>query len=170
MEDDRGLLKKIQLVVPGFRGYRIREDLRDSDRMLRAELAKRMGLQRSQLEDARRALIRENPMSKALEEMGGVVNTMKRVEGEVLHAEVGYSGIAADVRMKDDELNMLYEYDNSMIESLNFIDEALVKVPEIIRSGNDADLRGAVEAVRNRVDGLESRFKRRKAAITGTGL
>jgi len=65
---------------------------------------------------------------------------------------------------------MLYEYDNSMIESLNFIDEALVKVPEIIRSGNDADLRGAVEAVRNRVDGLESRFKRRKAAITGTGL
>jgi len=170
VEDDRGLLKKIQLVVPGFRGYRIREDLRDSDRMLRAELAKRMGLQRSQLEDARRALIRENPMSKALEEMGGVVNTMKRVEGEVLHAEVGYSGIAADVRMKDDELNMLYEYDNSMIESLNFIDEALVKVPEIIRSGNDADLRGAVEAVRNRVDGLESRFKRRKAAITGTGL
>jgi len=170
VEDDRGLLKKIQLVVPGFRGYRIREDLRDSDRMLRAELAKRLGLQRSQLEDARRALVRENPMSKALEEMGGVVNSMKRVEGEILHAEVGYSGIAADIRMKDDELNRLYEYDNSMIESLNFIDDALIRVPEMVRSGNDAGLRDAVETVRTRVDGLESRFKRRKAAITGTGL
>lgn len=170
VEDDRGLLKKIQLVVPGFRGYRIREDLRDSDRMLRAELAKRLALQRSQLEDARRALVRENPMSKALEEMGGVVNSMKRVEGEILHAEVGYSGISADIRMKDDELNRLYEYDNSMIESLNFIDDALIKVPEMVRSGNDAGLRDAVETVRTRVDGLESRFKRRKAAITGTGL
>ena len=170
VEDDRGLLKKIQTVVPGFRGYRIREDLRDSDRMLRAELAKRLALQRSQLEDARRALVRENPMSKALEEMGGVVNSMKRVEGEILHAEVGYSGISADIKMKDEELNRLYEYDNSMIESLNFIDDALVKVPEMVRSGNDAGLRDAVETVRTRVDGLESRFKRRKAAITGTGL
>jgi hypothetical protein len=170
VEDDRGLLKKIQLVVPGFRGYRIREDLRDSDRLLRAELAKRLALQRSQLEDARRALVRENPMSKALEEMGGVVSSMKRVEGEILHAEVGYSGISADIKIKDDELNRLYEYDNSMIESLNFIDDALIKVRGMVRSGNDADLRDAVEAVRTRVDGLESRFKRRKAAITGTGL
>ena len=170
VEDDRGLLKKIQLVVPGFRGYRIREDLRDSDRLLRAELAKRLGLQRSQLEDARRALVRENPMSKALEEMGGVVNSMKRVEGEILHAEVGYSGISADVKIKEDEIDLLYEYDNSMIESLNFIDEALIKVPGLVRSGNDADLREAVETVRTRIDGLESRFKRRKAAITGTGL
>ena len=170
VEDDRGLLKKIQMVVPGFRGYRIREDLRDSDRMLRAELAKRLGLQRSQLEDARRALVRENPISKALEEMGGVVNAMKRVEGEILHAEVGYSGISADIKIKDDELNLLYEYDASMIESLNFIDDALIKVPEMVRSRNDANLRDAVETVRTRVDGLESRFKRRKAAITGTGL
>ena len=170
VEDDRGLLKKIQMVVPGFRGYRIREDLRDSDRLLRAELAKRLGLQRSQLEDARRALVRENPISKALEEMGGVVNAMKRVEGEILHAEVGYSGISADVKIKEDEIDLLYEYDNSMIESLNFIDEALIKVPGLVRSGNDADLREAVETVRTRIDGLESRFKRRKAAITGTGL
>jgi len=138
--------------------------------MLRAELAKRLWLQRSQLEDARRALVRENPMSKALEEMGGVVNAMKRVEGEMLHAEVGYSGISADIKIKDDELNLLYEYDASMIESLNFIDDALIKVPEMVRSGDDADLRDAVETVRTRVDGLESRFKRRKAAITGTGL
>jgi len=170
VDDDRGLLKKIQLVIPGFRGYRIREDLRDSDRMLRAELAKRLALQRSQLEDARRALIRENPMSKALEEIGGVVNTMKRVEGEVLHAEVGYSGISADVQIKERELDRLYEYDNAMIESIRFIDEALVNVPGMIRAGNDTELREAVEAVRTRIDGLESRFKGRRAAITGTGL
>jgi hypothetical protein len=43
-------------------------------------------------------------------------------------------------------------------------------MPEMVRSGKDADLRDAVETVRTRVDGLESRFKRRKAAITGTGL
>lgn len=170
VEGDRGLLKRIQLVVPGFRGYRIREDLRDSDRMLRAELVKRLVLQRSQLEEARRALIRSQPTSKALEEIGGLVNSMKRVEGEISHAEVGYSGISADIRMKEDEIDRLYEYDASMIESLDFIDDALLKVRGMIGSGDEAGLREAVETVRNRVEGLESRFKRRKAAITGTGL
>ncbi len=40
----------------------------------------------------------------------------------------------------------------------------------MVRSGNDAGLRDAVETVRTRVDGLESRFKRRKCGKTGTGL
>ncbi|MCG7840787.1 MAG: hypothetical protein MIO87_02630 [Methanomassiliicoccales archaeon] len=170
VEDDRGLLKKIQLVIPGFRGYRIREDLRDSDRMLRAELAKRLGLQRTQLEEARGALVRNDPMSDALEEIGGVINLFKKVEGEMAHAEVGYSGISADIKIKDRELDSLYEYDASMIESLQFIDQALIQVPEMITSGNDNDLMFAIDTVRYRVTGLEERFKRRKTAITGTGL
>ncbi|MCX6650804.1 MAG: hypothetical protein NT131_04000 [Methanomassiliicoccales archaeon] len=170
VEDDRGLLKKIQTVIPGFRGYRIREDLRDSDRMLRAELVKRMSQERAQLEDARRALVRKDPTSDALEEVGSLVNLMKRVEGEMLHAEVGYSGISADVKIKDHELNKLYEYDASMIESINFIDEALVQLPGMVRSGDNVSLIQAVDTVRARVEGLEDRFKRRKAAITDTGL
>jgi len=170
VEDDRGLLKKIQLIVPGFRGYRIREDLRDSDRILRAEIAKRLAQQRAQLEDVRRSLVRENPMSKALEDIGGVVNAMKRVEGEILHAEVGYSGISADVRFKQDEIYQLYDYDNSMLESIAFIDQALAAIPSFVRSGNDAELRKAVGTMSDRVTGLEDRFKRRKATITGTGL
>ncbi len=170
VEDDRGLLKKIQLVIPGFRGYRIREDLRDSDRMLRAELAKRLGLQRTQLEEARSALVRNDPLSDALEEIGGVINLFKKVEGEMAHAEVGYSGISADIKIKDRELDSLYEYDASMIESLQFIDQALIQVPEMITSGNDNDLMFAIDDVRYRVTGLEEGFKRRKTAITGTGL
>ena len=40
--EDRGLLKKIQMAIPGYRGYRIREDLRIADSMLRLQIADRM--------------------------------------------------------------------------------------------------------------------------------
>ena len=33
VQEEQGVLKKIQMFVPGFRGYRQREDLRDADRM-----------------------------------------------------------------------------------------------------------------------------------------
>ena len=39
VEDDRGLLKKIQLAIPGFRGYRQKEDLRIADSLLRIQIA-----------------------------------------------------------------------------------------------------------------------------------
>ena len=29
VEEDRGLIKKIQLMVPGYRGYRLKDDIRD---------------------------------------------------------------------------------------------------------------------------------------------
>ena len=35
VEDNRGLLKKIQIIVPGFSGYREKEDLRAADELLR---------------------------------------------------------------------------------------------------------------------------------------
>jgi len=53
VKEDQGILKKIQMFVPGFRGYRQREDLRDADRMLRDQLAKKRGGQREVLAGAR---------------------------------------------------------------------------------------------------------------------
>src|SRR5256885_16816857 len=38
VEQDRGLLKKIQLAIPGYAGYRRREDIRAADNLLRIQL------------------------------------------------------------------------------------------------------------------------------------
>ena len=124
VEEDRGILKTIQTFVPGFRGYRLKEDLRDSDRMLRAQLAKLLGLQRRGLEDCR-AMVVQNFNSPQLDAIGGLINRFKMVEGLVLHAETGYSGIAADVRVKETELNRLYEYDTSLIDNIGVISKSL---------------------------------------------
>lgn len=54
--EDRGLLKNIQLAIPGFRGYRKREDLRIADSLLRVQLADKIKTDVSApLENAREA-------------------------------------------------------------------------------------------------------------------
>ena len=42
VEADRGLLKKIQVHVPGFAGYRRKEDIRAADSLLRLQIADRL--------------------------------------------------------------------------------------------------------------------------------
>lgn len=170
VEEDRGLLKKIQLIIPGYRGYRIREDLRDSDKMLRMELNKRLGLQHKQLEEFRLDMVRSAPMSKNIEVLGGIVNQYKKVEGMVAHGESGYSGFAADIKIGAEELNHLYDYDLSMMESIIFIDQSLGELKSSIDSGVDQRIKEGLSAVKMRITGLEEKFSKRISVIQGTGL
>ena len=39
VDDSRGVLKRLQLLIPGFRGYRQLEDLRVADALLRKQVA-----------------------------------------------------------------------------------------------------------------------------------
>ena len=39
VEEDRGILKRIQIFLPGYSGYRKKEDLRIADSMLRNHVA-----------------------------------------------------------------------------------------------------------------------------------
>ncbi len=53
VEDDRGLIKKIQLKIPGYAGYRRREDIRNADILLRNQVADQVKKVRSDLEGVR---------------------------------------------------------------------------------------------------------------------
>jgi len=85
VEEDRGLLKRIQLHIPGFAGYRRKEDLRASDNLLRVQLSKRLGEVRDGLEECRRVLVAEYDTDE-LEDIGGLINKLQTLEGKVRHA------------------------------------------------------------------------------------
>lgn len=167
VEEDRGILKTIQTFVPGFRGYRLKEDLRDSDRMLRAQLTKLLGRQRRGLEDCR-AIVAQNFNSTQLDAIGSLINQFKTVEGLVLHAETGYSGIAADIRVKENELNQLYEYDTSMIDNVGIISKSVSSLKKSLKASDDAQSETDIEQIREAIIEFEDKFDRRMRVITNT--
>jgi hypothetical protein len=170
VEEDRGLLKKIQLIIPGYRGYRIREDLRDSDKIMRLELAKRLALQRDQLEESRADLLAAMPMAKEVTSLGGVINQYKKVEGLVKYSESGYSGFVTDVRFDIDELNRIYDYDYSVLENVQFIDEAIGVLKGALDEEDEVKIKQSIKDVKKRLTGLEDKWKKRIAIIQGTEL
>ncbi|EQD73185.1 hypothetical protein B1B_03350 [mine drainage metagenome] len=56
VDASRGTLKRLQLLVPGFRAYRQGEDLRAADSLLRRQVADKIRAARATLENARSAL------------------------------------------------------------------------------------------------------------------
>ncbi len=167
VDEDRGVLKKIQNFVPGFRGYRRREDLRDADRMLRAQIAGHLGSVRQGLEDSR-SLIIGGWNSKELELLGGVISQLKKVEGQVAHAETGYSGFVADIEVKEDQIFRLYDFDASMTDMIGEMRASLDAIRTSLASRDSVQAQRDILAMRTLINNFESQFDRRLRVITGT--
>src|SRR5438128_7862881 len=131
VEQDRGLLKKIQLVIPGYAGYRRREDIRAADNLLRIQLANQLKGVRGDLETIRDQMAMDGKI-QGLQGIGNIIFTVEGLEAKVRHAEGGYSGISATIQIKETELDKLYEYDYAMLDSL---DKAAAVVPMIQEIG-----------------------------------
>lgn len=163
VEADRGLLKKIQLMIPGYAGYRRREDIRAADNILRIQISDQIKAVRGELEAIRDGMAMEGKMGLA--SVGNAIFTLEGLEAKVRHAEGGYSGISATIRIEETELDKLYEYDYAMLTSL---DKAAAVVPMIRDAADPKSFETSVKAFNEAVRGFEAAWKARTAAVTGT--
>jgi hypothetical protein len=118
------------------------------------------------LEEARAKLTR-NYQTSQLENLGGIIFKMTELDGRVRHADHGYSGISADVRIEEPEINRLYEFDLALLETI----EGLMAKADGVRAaaGKDGDAVGvSVDTFRHAVGKFEDTFERRMKVISGT--
>ncbi|MDO5847386.1 MAG: hypothetical protein Q4Q20_03690 [Methanocorpusculum sp.] len=167
VEEDRGLIKKIQLIIPGYRGYRQREDARIADSLLRTQIAdtvKDRILQPLELcrEEASRALELD-----AMNSIAPVITKAKAVEAKIRHAEQGYSGISAGVRIEQDELNALYELDLSLLTAVNTLGNTAKAAADAAAEQNFAETVKTVTAVKSDLQEFSGILDKRIIAAAG---
>jgi len=163
VEQDRGLLKKIQLAIPGYAGYRRREDIRAADNLLRIQLANQLKEVRGDLEGIRDQMAMDGKV-QGLQSIGNAIFTIEGLEAKVRHAEGGYSGLSATITIKEGELDRLYEYDYAMLESLG---QAASVVPTIRDAADPKAFEAAVKSMRDAITSFETAWKSRTNAVTG---
>ncbi len=116
VDQGRGFLKKLQMMVPGLRGYRSKEDIRVADDMLRNQVADKIDLAKSNLENVRKQMVLASDFTN-LTSVGSLISQFQQFSGEVRHSQQGYSGFAASFSFDDARLNKLYEYDYAFVNA-----------------------------------------------------
>ncbi len=161
VKEERGLIKKIELAIPGFRGYRKREDLRIADSMLRDYLANNIHSAEENLESVRKILSREM-IFELLEDIGELINRITAVEGKVRHEEQGYMGIAGDYRVNEGELNRVYEFDLSLIGKVGVLKDKTKKLREIAKRGDEDEIMLHMEEIGKYLEDFQTLFETRR--------
>jgi hypothetical protein len=120
---ERGLLEKIMGYVPGYHGYKEKELRRESDRLVRMDVANR-------LKDAKTIFRRRFADPVAVQKLGessykfdALTYRLDRVTQRIDRAVAGYAGMFDAIKVKEDKLDSVIQHDLSLIEKAESIKE-----------------------------------------------
>ncbi|MCI4320936.1 MAG: zinc ribbon domain-containing protein [Thermoplasmata archaeon] len=164
VDQDRGFLKKVQLLLPGFRGYRQGEDDRQADSILRLQVADRVHRAGTIVTTARASLANSGDFVH-LNDLAQIASELNVLEGQIRHAEQGYTGISPATRINTTALDRLYEYDYGFVAAADSLTQALapLNVPSPSPSAADAGIQAARDMIRQ----LQAAFQARTKAVQG---
>jgi hypothetical protein len=158
VDQGRGTLKKLQLIVPGLRGYRSKEDIRVSDDLLRNQVADKIDLAKGNLEGLRKQMVLAGDFTN-LSTVGSLISQFQQFSGEIRHSQQGYSGFAATFSFDDARLNQLYEYDFEFVNAAI----ALVNNTSAPNLSYDPANAASIQPQLRRLQGMVSDFKQKWA-------
>jgi hypothetical protein len=139
---------------------------READKILRLFLADRFQEQRSKLSNVQNNLASEGK----LEDLGLLERVMLQLQlliDRLKVAEYGYAGLFDAVRIKEEQLDALYMYDNALTVSVDQLTEIMDKLAIAAMAGEE--IRSTANDALLLLQELNTTFDRRKDAILTVG-
>ena len=158
----RNWLERLIEKIPGFRGFQDRELRRDVDKMQREHLAAELLKIKAEV----RKKVTAFTDAGKIAHLTGLDRLERRLDGlaqTVRFADYGASGFFDVVKVYDEELEKLYEFDLGVVEDVEAIEGAVHAIPGPSGDGFEA----AVEHALDRVGVLEEKWAARKQVISG---
>ena len=165
VQDSRTGLEKLADVIPGWGGYQERQNRRKADQLLRQTLAEKLAGQRRNLDVAQKDLISHGKID-LIDDVGSAVTQLQTFMDRIRTASYGYSGMFDAVRINQDELEQMYNFDAALFEYVDRLDAATGRLREAISVGE-----GLVETIRIIQDicrEANSTFDQREHLILGS--
>jgi hypothetical protein len=124
---DRTLLEKIFSIFPGYRGYKNREVLRETDKIIREKLFREIKDAAEGLRDLYRSAVNYQEDMEVARELEKLLYICDSLAEKIRHAPYGYKPHFNVVRINEDDLYNLMKYDASLASDIlslrNIIDE-----------------------------------------------
>ena len=114
------LSERILAELPGFRGYKEKELRRESDKLIRNHLYQKLAQARTNFKTVFQKMSDRRQLD-VLTDMDRLVAKFDRVTERVNHASYGYSGFFDVVKIQEEALDRMIDFDNQLIDQVNSI-------------------------------------------------
>jgi hypothetical protein len=166
ISDQMGGLEALAMKIPGYSGYKEKEMRREADTLLRQHLAAKLAEQLSRVE-AVAAQMLTGPGLVQLAEIGKSNTRLQTLIDKVKTAAQGYSGFFDAIKVKEDELDKLYEFDNQMLLEVDGLAAGIDGIQAALDSGDGSAVGAAVRGYAKAVADVSTHFDQRRDMLTG---
>jgi hypothetical protein len=160
---DQDIFTRLLGKLPGFNGYIERQNRRQSDKILREAVADRYQEQWQRISGLQRDLIRQGQLQYA-GDLEAAALKLRQFIDRVRTASYGYAGFFDAIKINEQELAQVYEYDLQLLTMNEDIGAAIDNVESSI--GTDG-LPAAIRHLTTRSQQAVDAFNRRTEVMIG---
>jgi hypothetical protein len=164
-KEEMSLSETILSAIPGFKGYKEKELRRESDKLIRNHLYRRL----KEAEDLLKKVFQrlsDRRIYGVLEDVDRLVMEFDRVKARVDHASYGYSGFFDIIKIDERDLEEMLSFDVGLIDSVEKLFDRAKTLKEV-EVDKVEEVRKGLESIRSSLEGFEEAFNERKEKIWG---
>jgi len=158
-------LEQLASKVPFYKGYKEKELRRETDKLLRDNLAEQCKVQWQRVADLQRQLV-DAGLLVYVDDLQAAETRLRRFMDRIRNASYGYSGVFNVTKVDEAALDALYEFDASLVNQIAAIKAGLDGVQEAIDAG--AGIPGAIREVTTVIGAANDIFSEREKILRGT--
>ena len=159
---DQDPITKLISKIPGFSGYIERSSRRAADKLLREQIARDFQILHAKVSELQENFVSSGELTY-LDDLEKAAMKLQTFIDKISNAAYGYSGFFDAVKINEEELAKLYEYDLVLLDMGEEIERAIENVTASIDTdGLPASVRHLVGMTRD----LVTAFERRDEVIT----
>lgn len=159
IKSKESFFEKMKRWIPGYDGYVNRDNSREIDTLLRNKLALLMEQNKMKIKNVTLNLSRSGKLFES-QDMDKLDKKNENCIAKFKSAARGYSGAFDVVKIKEEQLNMLYEYDNALMTDVEYIGSLFEKLEA--DSNENVDIKESVSNVSTALDNLLQKFDARE--------
>jgi hypothetical protein len=166
VQESERLLERLMLVLPGFRGYKLKEQRREADRIVRSYIYDSLERSRDDLMTCLLTLT-DNKLTESVEPMNRLIAKLDRVAEKINHASYGYTGFFDSVRIEEPDLDRMLGCDTQLMDLAKKLSEMTTSFRSNLTQNKLKDARNAQLQLDGSLGSLELAFDQRKSIIEG---
>jgi hypothetical protein len=166
VQESERLLERLMLILPGFRGYKLKEQRREADRIVRSYVYDSLERSRDDLVACFKALI-DNRLTELVEPMNQLIAKLDRVAQKINHASYVYTGFFDSIRIQEPDLDRMLGYDTQLMDLARKLSEMITSFRDDLTQNRLENGRNAELQLDGSLSSLELAFDQRKSIIEG---
>ncbi len=162
IQSSQNKLEQLISRVPGFAGYKQKEQRREADKLLRLYVARQYEEQLTRLSNVQYAMVSQGRL-KAMSTLERGVTKLQLLIDRIKTASYGYAGLFDAIKVDEAALDRLYDFDQAMLEGVDKIAADLDRLDEAAQA-EAATLTEAGRLIAD-LEALNNTFSRRQDVI-----